>query len=671
MIWKTTRFLHFRNSSRGNCLLGLFALVAILCFSEAGIAQKIKVDSSVNVNVNVTLPSGGFGIDGDTESNNPTSGIGDWVNGGTGSGGYVLNSNGSALNPGISELFRDEYNSTSDNTFAGGVKAFDNPTNWTWKESAAVDKGDINNAMYHISIDNNNQEWLFVASDRLKTTGTSYIDFEFHQAELTTDFDLNGVGRFYTTGTDNGRTINDVLLTLEYTQGGTVGKAYFYVWTLENGNYYYKEYSTSDVTAIVRTNSSSTSAPFGAFGGFSYSPYQFVEGAINLTKLFEASAVLSGLQVKTLLIKTKNSTATSAQINDFIGPRKVNFILGNAKIGYQTPVCHDLDEAQLIQTGIGDGTYSAVPEGLLINPTTGTIDINNSDPGIYTVKYSFTTNGFTRTTATIFEILPNPEAPETTSLYNSGDFTQCDSGQVLDANDAIVPAADQTVTWYSTIDGDQTVTNPTLTGIGSITYYAEVSNTVSGCVSTGRTPVLLQIKEAPKANNDLAVTAEEDPVTIQVLDNDSDFENDPLSITATTAPANGQVLINTDGTITYSPNVNFNGSDSFTYTLTDNVCGTSTANVNITVNPVNDPPIAVDDKDFTNEDTAVAVSVLDNDSDVDDDALKVTTTSTPANGSVTSTMTIRSLTIQMPIFMKMTPSPIPFLMARAEPIPPR
>ena len=198
-----------------------------MCFSEAGIAQKIKVDSSVNVNGNVTLPSGGFGIDGDTESNNPTSGIGDWVNGGTGSGGYVLNSNGSALNPGISELFRDEYNSTSDNTFAGGVKAFDNPTNWAWKESATVDKGNINNAMYHISIDNNNQEWLFVASDRLKTTGTSYIDFEFHQAELTTDFDLNGVGRFYTTGTDNGRTINDVLLTRELRAGRYSRKSLF------------------------------------------------------------------------------------------------------------------------------------------------------------------------------------------------------------------------------------------------------------------------------------------------------------------------------------------------------------------------------------------------------------------------------------------------------------
>ena len=109
------------------------------------------------------------------------------------------------------------------------------------------------------------------------------------------------------------------------------------------------------------------------------------------------------------------------------------------------------------------------------------------------------------------------------------------------------------------------------------------------------TPVLLHIKGTPKANDDSAVTEEENPVTIQVLDNDTDFENDPLSITATTTPENGQVSVNTDGTITYTPDANFKGTDSFEYTLTDNVCGTDTANVNVTVNSVNDAPVAVDD----------------------------------------------------------------------------
>src|SRR3954447_20197606 len=88
------------------------------------------------------------------------------------------------------------------------------------------------------------------------------------------------------------------------------------------------------------------------------------------------------------------------------------------------------------------------------------------------------------------------------------------------------------------------------------------------------------------------------------------------SITGNTQGANGSVVYNGDGTFTYTPNLNFNGSDSFTYTVTDDPGATSTATVHLTVNPVNDAPVAQDDVASGNEDTAITTgNVLANDSD--------------------------------------------------------
>ena len=107
-----------------------------------------------------------------------------------------------------------------------------------------------------------------------------------------------------------------------------------------------------------------------------------------------------------------------------------------------------------------------------------------------------------------------------------------------------------------------------------------------------------------------------------------------LQLLDNTNTSNGTVVLNENGTFTYTPNTNYNGPDSFEYTISDGNGGTDTATVSITVVPVNDAPVAVDDSASTNEDTPVTVSVLDNDSDLDGDALTVVSTTTPSNGTV-------------------------------------
>ncbi|WP_417789339.1 cadherin-like domain-containing protein, partial [Terasakiella pusilla] len=91
-------------------------------------------------------------------------------------------------------------------------------------------------------------------------------------------------------------------------------------------------------------------------------------------------------------------------------------------------------------------------------------------------------------------------------------------------------------------------------------------------------------------------------------------------------PEHGTVVLNDDGTVTYTPDANYNGTDSFTYTVTDNDGETQTATVNLSVDPENDKPVAVDDIFSGQEDQAITFTVNDllgNDSDVDNDSLSI------------------------------------------------
>ena len=122
-------------------------------------------------------------------------------------------------------------------------------------------------------------------------------------------------------------------------------------------------------------------------------------------------------------------------------------------------------------------------------------------------------------------------------------------------------------------------------------------------------------------------------VDVNVLANDSDPEGDQLSVIGVGAPAHGTATINPNGTVRYTPAANYNGPDSFTYTVSDGT-STRTATVSITVSPVNDPPVAVDDAATTDEDVAFAIAVLGNDTDIDGiDILSVSSVGAPAHGT--------------------------------------
>ena len=135
----------------------------------------------------------------------------------------------------------------------------------------------------------------------------------------------------------------------------------------------------------------------------------------------------------------------------------------------------------------------------------------------------------------------------------------------------------------------------------------------------------------PVADSQSVTTMEDMPLEISLMGSDPD----PLAYSTVTGPSHGSL----DGTapnLTYTPNMNFNGSDSFTFKVNDGTLDSALATVSITVTRVNDPPVANGDATTTQEDTpVVTIDVLANDTDIDNDTLTITAVSQGTNGSVT------------------------------------
>jgi hypothetical protein len=130
-------------------------------------------------------------------------------------------------------------------------------------------------------------------------------------------------------------------------------------------------------------------------------------------------------------------------------------------------------------------------------------------------------------------------------------------------------------------------------------------------VSIAVTPVT----EPPVAVDDAAETSEDTPVTIDVLANDADVDEDALTVISVTTPAHGTAVINQDSTVTYTPAANFFGEDSFDYTVSDGQGGTDTATVTVAVSAVDDAPTAVDDAASAPTGAPVSINVVANDAD--------------------------------------------------------
>jgi VCBS repeat-containing protein len=183
----------------------------------------------------------------------------------------------------------------------------------------------------------------------------------------------------------------------------------------------------------------------------------------------------------------------------------------------------------------------------------------------------------------------------------------------------------RTVTYRNTSQNPDTTTRSIAFVVtdGSVTPPGPLSS----AVATSAVP-LVAFNDPPTAVNDNLTATEDVPLVITVaadlLGNDLDPDGGPLVLTSVPATtAAGGSLVNGGATLTYTSPANYTGFDFFTYAVSDGRGGSDTAMVMLSVQPVNDGPVAGDDSATTIEDTPVTIAVLANDTDVDGDTLSV------------------------------------------------
>jgi gliding motility-associated-like protein len=334
----------------------------------------------------------------------------------------------------------------------------------------------------------------------------------------------------------------------------------------------------------------------------------------------------------TITVNATPSITTQPVLQRIVSGNTVQFsVLANNVVAYQW------------QTAPQTGAFINVPNGTVYTGgNTSTLLINNTN-GLNNQRYRvLLTNvcGNTNSDSVSLFINGKPDAQNDTLFIAQG---KLDSVAVLN-ND---------------VDIDGILSNPTiinaplhgssaLTASGKITYqpttgyYGYDTLTYRVCdngnpVACDTAFVYIRINAAPNVANDTISVNEDDSVIINVRLNDNDPDGPLNNPVIRIQPNNGTVVINPNGTITFRPNPNFHGVDSFMYRVCDNgmpvLCDSAWVRLNI--NSINDRPDAVDDTANTGENTPVVINVRNNDSDIDGTLSNPIITRQPVNGTTT------------------------------------
>jgi cysteine-rich repeat protein len=300
------------------------------------------------------------------------------------------------------------------------------------------------------------------------------------------------------------------------------------------------------------------------------------------------------------------------------------------------------------------------------NPTNGTVSMSGTDitftpdanfNGIATFEYTASDGALTDVAQVRITVAPINDAPV---AANDQASTNEDVAVVIPAadllandtdaeNDPLTVASVANVT-HGTVS--MTGTDITFTPAAGFSGNATFEYTVTDGDLTDTALVTVEVgavNDAPTAGNDQVTTLEDTTLVIpkaDLLANDTDSDGpQPLDIVGVQNATNGAVSL-TGSSITFIPEPNFAGTATFEYAVTDGALE-SIATVTVTVTPVNDAPVAVNDSASTNEDTELvlaASTLLANDTDVDLDTLSIDSVSNAVNGTVGLTGTTITFT---------------------------
>ena len=399
------------------------------------------------------------------------------------------------------------------------------------------------------------------------------------------------------------------------------------------------------LSAVLFTGPANGTLALAADGSFNYTPNAGFIGVDSFVYLANDGESFSHLAAVTLKVTGEGSPPASADDSYNVAEDSV------LNIGFTEGVLANDTDAE------GNELSAALVAG----PTNGTLALNADGSFTYIPNADFTgTDSFTYiandgssdgNVATVnITIDPVNDLPvaenDSYSVDEDGELT----GDSVLANDTDVDGDPLTAVLESDVqhgtlnlNADGTFTyapDADFHGIDGFSYLVSDGQGNSEVVTA--TIIVNPVNDLPSAANDEYATDEDTALTIDapgVLGNDTDVDGDPLASVLASGPQHGTLTLGADGSFTYTPEADFNGIDGFSYLANDGTGDSLVATVTITVNPVNDAPVASGDEYALDEDAVMtidaAAGVLANDTDVDGDPLTATLVTGPANGTLT------------------------------------
>ena len=269
---------------------------------------------------------------------------------------------------------------------------------------------------------------------------------------------------------------------------------------------------------------------------------------------------------------------------------------------------NDLDGDSLTYTSDASGwlsfddstrTFSGTPLNADVGTTTVTVTANDGNGGSISDTFDIVISN-TNDAPAVANLVPDQVATEDSAFslqFAANTFNDLDGDSLTYTSDASG--------WLSFDDSTRTFSGTPLNAdVGTTTVIVTANDGNGGTISESFDIVISNTNDAPVASPDYYDT-DEDSILIStlendLLENDSDIDRDSLTINteAVLNPSHGSVILNSDGTFTYTPNQDFHGTDEFVYEISDSEGGTAIATVSIDVQGVNDAPQVSNDLSF-------------------------------------------------------------------------
>jgi gliding motility-associated-like protein len=414
--------------------------------------------------------------------------------------------------------------------------------------------------------------------------------------------------------------------------------SYLFIWTITNGT------CTSADSVLIQVDSAET-----AIAGPDQNLCEIFNGILNANTPLTSVGAWTSLGTATV---TSPTIPNSAVTNLVYGSNAFVWSITNGGCTSSDTTIISVDSVIMANAGVdqqacasatialsannagsGVGAWTSIGAAIVDNPSNPSSTVSNLQVGINSFVWTITNGACTSSDTVDLLIHPLPVADAgvdqfvpTGTFVILGGFPAATGG-----------TAPYTYLWNPGLTlSDSLASNPFLTATVTTTFVLTVTDSL-GCTSTAT--ITIWVNDPPVAVDDTVSTGEDTTVVVYVLNNDLDPNNniDTNALGVLQGPFNGTVVIGLGGTIIYTPNPNFYGMDSILYIICDDgmpvYC--DSAWIVISVNPVNDAPVAVDDYATTPEDSCIQIAILANDTDVENmiDLTTLVILSGPSNGT--------------------------------------